>query len=75
MTDGMYAEIKLNECFSSVEEMFAEGFKQMNDFSLSALLNPQNVVGVDCQPWNGTNKYYIWDPDFKRWMLAAERKY
>lgn len=75
MTDGKYTEIKLFECFTNTDDMFSNGFTQMNDFSLSALLNHENIVGVDCQPWNGVNKYFIWDEDFKRWLLAAERKY
>ncbi len=74
-TDGYYEEVNLSSSYKSVEEMREDGFLQMNDFCLSALLYPGNVVGVDRQVWNNKNKYYIWDPDWKRWMLAAERRY
>lgn len=61
--------------FRNAEELREAGFKAVNDFSLSSLLRPDAEVARDNQPWNHVTYYLLWDPDFKTWQKAAERRY
>ena len=74
-TDGKYNTVNLTTYYNSVQELREDGFHAVHDFSLNTLLNPNRIIGEDVQPWNGLNKYYVWDNDFKRWTQCAERKY
>ena len=65
----------LREQYSSVEELRDAGFVAVNDFSLSSLLKETNEIASDNQPWKNRSLYYVWDPDWKRWVKAAERRY
>ena len=61
--------------YRNTEEIVADGFKALNDFSLSSLLKADNQIAGDNQPWNNKTVFFIWDPDWKKWMKAAERRY
>lgn len=65
----------LRNTYKNTDEMVKAGFKALNDFSLSSLLKETNEIASDYQPWNNRTVYFIWDPDFKTWQKAAERRY
>ena len=65
----------LQSWYRNTQELIDDGFKAVNDFSLSALLKEGNIVASDNRPEYSRVDYFIWDSDWKRWMKAAERRY
>ena len=65
----------LREQYINSQELRDAGFVPLNDWNLSSLLKESNDIAEDYQPWNNKTVYFVWDPDFKTWQRAAERRY
>ena len=70
MADGI---TDFRKRYANSEEMRQDGYKAVNDFSLSTFFREGNIVTADYDPADRITKVYVWDPDWKRWMKAAEK--
>lgn len=65
---------KLYDNYSSVSELYEDGFTAVNDFSLDTLLKRNKIIARDYDPINNVVNFYLWDEDFKRWIKVAKQK-
>lgn len=72
---SMYSKWKNDAGYRNSEDLYNDGYRALNDYSLSALLKPENEIAQDFDPIKNLTKVFIWDNDFKRWNLAAEKRW